>query len=85
MVQKNGLLNPTYENFSRDGCWFCHYQTLEQLRYLRHNHPDKWEIMLRLDSCSPLTFRADGTTIHNLDERFKLEDSQMTIFDFLGE
>lgn len=81
--KKNGLLNPTYDKFSRDGCWFCHYQTLEQLRDLRHNHPDKWQIMLQLDDCSPLTFRADGTTIHMLDERFKWEDAQMTIFDFI--
>ena len=39
--------------------------------------------MLHLDDCSPLTFRADGTTIHMLDERFKWEDAQMTIFDFI--
>lgn len=85
VVQKNSLLNPTYDKFSRDGCWFCHYQTLEQLRDLRHNYPDKWKIMLDLDDCSPLTFRADGTTIHMLDERFMWEDAQMTIFDFLHD
>lgn len=81
--KKNDLLNPSYKYFQRDGCWFCHYQTLDQLRMLRHNYPDKWKIMLKLDLYSPKTFRADGTTIFDLEERFKWEDAQMTIFDFI--
>ncbi len=81
--KKNDLLSPIYESFSRDGCWFCHYQTLNQLRDLRKNHPDKWEVMLRLDRDSPKTFRPDGTTIHDLEARFASEDSQMTLEDFI--
>ena len=81
----NGLLNPIYGKFSMDGCWFCHYQTLDQLRDLRHNHPDKWKMMLNLDLYSPLSFRTDGTTIHDLEKRFALEDAQMNIFDFIGD
>lgn len=82
--KNNGLLSPVYENFSRDGCWFCHYQTLNQLRNLRKSHPDKWEIMLRLDKESPKTFRSDGTTLHDLDKRFAKEERQMTIFDYMN-
>lgn len=74
--KENDLLNPTYEKFSRDGCWFCHYQTLDQLRDLRKKHPDEWQIMLRLDKDSPTTFRTNGVTLHDLEERFKNEDLQ---------
>lgn len=70
----NGLLSPVYKNFSRDGCWFCHYQSINQLRYLRENYPDKWEIMLALDQDSPTTFRSHGMTLRDIDERFCLED-----------
>lgn len=73
--KRNDLLSPVYENFSRDGCWFCHYQTLDQLRNLRENHPDLWRIMRRLDKDSPKTFRTGGVTIASLDERFRMEDS----------
>lgn len=83
--KKNDLLSPVYENFSRDGCWFCHYQTFNQLRDLRKNHPDKWEIMLRLDKDSPKTFRSDGRTLHDLDKRFVKEEWQMTIFDYMND
>lgn len=81
--KENRLLNPTYEYFQRDGCWFCHYQTLDQLRFLRKRYPDKWNIMLSLDKDSPKTFRADGTTLAQLEERFCWEDAQATIFDFI--
>ena len=53
------------------------------MRDLRKNHPDKWEVMLRLDRDSPKTFRPDGTTIHDLEARFASEDSQMTLEDFI--
>lgn len=81
--KQNDLLNPTYESAARDGCWFCHYQTLDQLRNLRKKYPDKWEIMLRLDLYSPTSFHPGGIGIHELEERFKWEDAQMSIFDFI--
>lgn len=77
----NNLLSPTYESAARDGCWFCHYQTLDQLRNLRKNYPDKWKIMLRLDLYSPTSFHPGGISIFDLEERFKWEDAQLTIFD----
>lgn len=82
--KRNDLLSPVYENAARDGCWFCHYQTLDQLRDLRKNHPEEWEIMLQLDLYSPTSFRPGGVSIHDLEERFKWEDAQMSIFDFIA-
>ena len=68
------MLSPTYEGSCRDGCWFCHNQGVEQLRSLRKNYPDLWEKLLKLDLDSPVTFHADGHTVHDFDKRFQWED-----------
>lgn len=68
------MLSPTYSSSFRDGCFFCHNQGIEQLRQLRHNYPELWGKLLKLDSDSPTTFHADGHTVHDFDRRFALED-----------
>lgn len=68
------LLSPTYCDSCRDGCWFCHNQGTEQLRNLRKKYPEHWELLLKWDNDSPVTFKADGRTVHDYDRRFKLED-----------
>jgi hypothetical protein len=75
----NGLLSPTYENAARDGCWFCHNQGVDQLRSLRKMYPDLWELLLKWDIDSPVTFKPGrggkpGKTVHDYERRFKLED-----------
>ena len=68
------MLSPTYSGSFRDGCWFCHNQGVGQLRQLRHNYPDLWALLLKWDKDSPVTFHADGHTVHDFDRRFQLED-----------
>lgn len=72
--EENNLLSPIYTTATRGGCWFCHNQSVNQLRLLRKNYPDLWELMLKWDSDSPVTFHADGHTVHDFEERFLLED-----------
>lgn len=72
--EKNELLSPIYTTATRGGCWFCHNQGVGQLRLLRKNYPDLWQLMLKWDADSPVTFKADGHTVHDFDERFQLED-----------
>ena len=69
-----GILSPTYESSYRDGCWFCHNQSLNQLRHLRKKYPEYWNILLGWDKDSPTTFKADGKTVHDYDNRFVQED-----------
>lgn len=73
--KKNGLLSPIYTQSARGGCWFCHNQGVQQLRLLRKQYPDLWALLLKWDSDSPVTFHADGHTVHDFDRRFALEDS----------
>lgn len=75
--QYNNMLSPTYETSCRDGCWFCHNQGVEQLRLLRRNWPDHWALLMKWDLDSPVTFKADGHTVHDFDRRFQMEDERM--------
>lgn len=68
------LLSPVYATATRDGCWFCHNQSIEQLRLLRKNHPDLWSLLLKWDDDSPVSFNSKGKTVHDFDARFALED-----------
>lgn len=72
--EENDLLSPIYTTATRGGCWFCHNQGVNQLRQLRHNYPEYWALMLKWDRDSPVSFKADGHTIHDYDQCFKLED-----------
>lgn len=70
----NDLLAPDYTDSYRGGCWFCHNQGVERLRLLRRNYPEYWELLLKWDKDSPVTFKADGHTVHDYDKRFQYED-----------
>lgn len=72
--EEKGLLSPIYTTSTRGGCWFCHNQSINQLRLLRKNYPDYWQLLLKWDSDSPVSFKPDGHTVHDFDKRFKMED-----------
>lgn len=72
--ERNDLLSPIYTTATRGGCWFCHNQGVQQLRQLRRDYPELWQLMLKWDADSPVTFKPDGHTVHDFDERFRLED-----------
>lgn len=72
--ERNGLLSPIYTTVTRGGCWFCHNQPAADLRQMRKKYPELWALMLKWDRDSPVTFKADGHTVHDYDCRFELED-----------
>lgn len=41
---------------------------------MRREYPELWELLLKWDDDSPVTFHADGHTVHDFDKRFELED-----------
>lgn len=79
--EENDLLSPIYTTATRSGCWFCHNQSVDQLRLLRNNYPELWALMLKWDKDSPVTFKADGHTVHDFDQRFLLEDQGIVSAD----
>lgn len=72
--EENDLLSPIYTTATRGGCWFCHNQGVEQLRLLRKDYPEYWQLMLKWDNDSPVTFHPDGHTVHDFEKRFAAED-----------
>ena len=74
MCEELDLLSPIYTQSARGGCWFCHNQPVNQFRLLRKQYPECWRLMLKWDNDSPVTFHADGHTVHDFDRRFRLED-----------
>jgi hypothetical protein len=79
--QYNDLLSPIYTDSARGGCWFCHNQSVGQLRLLRKNYPDLWALLLKWDNDSPVSFKADGHTVHDFGRRFQLEDEGFILPD----
>ncbi len=73
--EENGMLSPIYTMATRGGCWFCYNQGVGQLRLLRKNYPELWALMLKWDADSPVSFKPDGHTVHDYEERFALEDN----------
>lgn len=77
--EENGLLSPIYSTSSRGGCWFCHFQGVDQLLILRHTYPELWSLLMKWDLDSPVTFNSSGYTIHDFDKRFALEDDGVLV------
>lgn len=83
-----GLLSPIYEFTNRNGCWFCMHQKRKELRHFRDNHKDLWEKWLSManeDIANPYFYGYEKITLQEIDEQFRLEDAQMTIFDFIKQ
>ena len=73
--EANGLLSPIYTSATRGGCWFCHNQSVQQLRLLRKEWPEYWALMLKWDKDSHITFKPDGHTVRDYERRFAEEDA----------
>ena len=79
--EENDLLSPIYTDSARGGCWFCHNQSVDQLRLLRKNYPELWKILLKWDTDSPVSFKPDGHTVHDYNLRFLYEESDIVPTD----
>ena len=71
-----------YDIFSRVSCFCCPLQRIGEQRNLRHHFPDLWEQMLDWDSQIGAHNRGfrDYDTVHDLENRFALEDCQQRLF-----
>lgn len=83
MCRAYGLLSPIYEFTDRGGCWFCPNAKEKELRHLYDYHKDLWERMLELQALpNKVTEKFDRKrTFAEIDEKFKQDDAQMTLYD----
>ena len=81
-----GLLSPCYELSKRGGCWFCCNAKLEEHKELKQLMPDVWKEFVSLEDVPNLAnykWNVFGDTLHEIDEKIRFEEAQMTIFDYL--
>ena len=82
MCKKAGLYSPVYTFTDRNGCFFCPNAKMRELRHLYDHHPDLWQ---RLLDCQSATNKATerfnrAYRIDELDQRFRYEDQQLSLF-----
>lgn len=87
LCKKYDLLSPVYDFAPRGGCWFCPNARDCELRHLRDNHREYWNMLLRLEEVPNLAGNKwntlTQTSIHEKEEQFMWEDNQMSIFDYI--
>lgn len=85
ICRAHGLLSPIYEFTDRGGCWFCPNARKRELRHLFDHHKDLWQKMLELQALpNKVTERFDRKrTFAEIDEEFRADDAQISIFDFM--
>lgn len=77
-----------YEIYHRCSCWCCPLQRIGELKKLRHHHPELWKRLRELDKRAIAQFGNNALgqfkpdwTVERLEQRFAMEDKQMTLFD----
>lgn len=85
LCKRHDLLSPMYEFTDRGGCWFCPNAKEKELRHLYDHHKELWTRMMELQAmpnkCTELFNRT--RRFSDIDRDFRLDDAQMSIFDFL--
>ena len=83
ICKRAGLYSPAYAFSDRNGCFFCPNAKERELRHLYECYPDLWA---RLLECQGAPNKA--TELFNrkerfdeIDQRFRNEDAQMSLFD----
>lgn len=82
-----GLLSPTYDTKTRDGCWFCPNQSIEQMAKFAKEYPHYWALLEELAKDEELAndnFRF-GQTFAEVNAEIKAINSRITLWDLLGE
>ena len=74
-----------YEIYHRASCWCCPLQRIDELRKLRHHHPELWARLLDMDNRAramfgpgPLGQFKQNWSVARLEERFAREDAADT-------
>lgn len=81
-----------YEIYHRCSCWCCPLQRIEELRKLRHYHPELWKRLRAMDrralaqfGNTPLGQFRKEWTVEELEQRFAAEEAQGSVFLFEKE
>lgn len=77
----DGSISPDlYQLLDRVSCWCCSNKNLKELKNIYYFLPDYWGLLKGLQSRIDRPFRRDGKSIFDLEERFKSEGYQLSLF-----
>lgn len=87
MCKKVGLYSPMYSFTNRGGCFFCPNAKRRELRHLYDHHPDLWAKLLACQRAeNKVTERFNRSErFDEIDEEFRWQDQQYTLFDDFGQ
>ena len=78
-----------YEIYHRCSCWCCPLQRINELRKLRHHHPELWDKLRSMDQRAiaqfghnPLGQFKQNWTVEQLEQRFAAEDAQISVSSY---
>lgn len=80
--EEYGLLSPTYQTGTRNGCWFCPNCSIKQFSLFRKAHPDLWGELVKLSHTPNLCsygFKY-GNTVQEVEKLMDWEDRQLKLF-----
>lgn len=90
LCRQYGLLSPTYEFSKRGGCWFCPNARKKGIAAYTGQSQRLMEKLLDLEKGSSKDNMAgyiwntlEKKSIQSVEEQFRQEDAQITIFDYL--
>ena len=73
-----------YEIYHRASCWCCPLQRIQELKKLRHHHPELWKRLLDMDNRAreqfgpgPLGQFKQNWSVARLEKRFAREDAEI--------
>lgn len=72
-----------YNLLDRVSCWCCANKNIKELRNMYHYLPKYWGFLKGMQSRIDRPFHC-GKSIFEIEERFRQEDAQMTIFDYIS-
>ena len=85
LCKRHDLRSPMYAFTDRGGCFFCPNAKTQELRHLYDYHKDIWNMMLELQKIPNKASELFNRTMRfdEIDANFRMDDAQMTIFDFI--
>ncbi len=83
------MLNPTYADRSRGGCWFCPNASIKELSQLRKEYPHLWNEIVELSKTENLycygfkfgkTVEQVEQEMNQYEQNLNIDKNQMSIF-----
>lgn len=73
ICKERDLYSPGYQFTKRNGCFFCPNAKPSELYHIYHNHPELWEMLLKLQSAPNRAYPywARGKSLFDYDQQFR--------------